>query len=227
MLSRTSSRVAAPAVWRLAMFQLTAAASWLPGCWRARRQQLHCAMVSCGVVVLCDCSGAGALTKQQSLVISAGLATVIPAAALPLLTWREAELLVCGRSEIDVDLLQRNTEYDEDGKNASTMVHAPPFFCVALWLTVGTQPAASSSVSPSDPHIQSFWRVLRGFDSEQRQQFLRFVWARSRLPPTAAEFTQKFKVQAALAESVRCDNCLLVVGCWLMVMHGLPHTSLF
>lgn len=110
-------------------------------------------------------------------------------------------------------------------RTQAPLVNAPPF-CVALWLTFGTQPAASSSVSPSDPHIQSFWRVLRGFDSEQRQQFLRFVWARSRLPPTAAEFTQKFKVQAALAESVRCDNCLLVVGCWLMVMHGLPHTSL-
>jgi hypothetical protein len=55
-------------------------------------------------------------------------------------------------------------------------------------------------VSPSDPHIQSFWRVLRSFTPGQRQQFLRFVWARSRLPTTSSEFTQKFKMQAAVAE---------------------------
>lgn len=98
-----------------------------------------------------------------------GLLSVVPAAVLPILTAREFELMVCGSGDVDVDLLQRNTEYDED-------------------------------VSPSDPHIQSFWRVLRSFTPGQRQQFLRFVWARSRLPTTSSEFTQKFKMQAAVAE---------------------------
>ena len=99
-----------------------------------------------------------------------GLSSIVPSAALSLFSWREMELLMCGRGDVNIDLLQRNTEYDED-------------------------------VSPDDPHVQSFWRVLRSFTSEQRQQFLRFVWARSRLPPTAAEFTQKFKMQAALTEA--------------------------
>jgi hypothetical protein len=57
-------------------------------------------------------------------------------------------------------------------------------------------------VSPDDPHIQSFWRVLRSFTPVQRQQFLRFVWARSRLPTSSSEFTQKFKIQAAVPEPV-------------------------
>ena len=58
-------------------------------------------------------------------------------------------------------------------------------------------------VSPSEPHIQSMWRVLREFDASNRRAFLRFVWARSRLPATSAEFRQKFKVQAPVTEGPR------------------------
>jgi hypothetical protein len=68
--------------------------------------------------------------------------------------------------------------------------------CVCVCLSV----ILSVTVSPEDPHIQSFWRVLRTFSAAQRQQFLRFVWARSRLPTTSSEFTQKFKMQGAVPE---------------------------
>jgi hypothetical protein len=44
-----------------------------------------------------------------------GFASVVPAAVLPLMTGRELELLVCGSGDVDVDLLYKNTEYDEDG----------------------------------------------------------------------------------------------------------------
>lgn len=108
-------------------------------------------------------------SEAAAVAIRNGLATVVPAAVLPLLSWRDVERMVCGRGEVDIELLQRNTEYDE-------------------------------GVSPHDEHVRRFWRVLDGFDSEQRQQFLRFVWARSRLPASAAEFTQKFKLQAAVPE---------------------------
>lgn len=37
-------------------------------------------------------------------------------------------------------------------------------------------------VSPNDPHIQYFWRALEEFDSAQHAEFLRFAWARSRVP---------------------------------------------
>jgi hypothetical protein len=49
-----------------------------------------------------------------------GLLSVVPAAVLPILTARELELMVCGTGDVDVDLLQRNTEYDEDGTAADT-----------------------------------------------------------------------------------------------------------
>jgi len=55
----------------------------------------------------------------------------------------------------------------------------------------------------SDPHIQSFWRVLESFSNKERQLFLRFVWARSRLPPTKKDFPQHLKIQAPVAEGPR------------------------
>lgn len=51
-------------------------------------------------------------------------------------------------------------------------------------------------VSPSDEFVLRFWRVLEGMDTVDRRAFLRFVWARSRLPLGAAQFHQKFKIQS-------------------------------
>jgi alpha-tubulin suppressor-like RCC1 family protein len=51
-------------------------------------------------------------------------------------------------------------------------------------------------VSPSDEFVMRFWRVLEGMDTVDRRAFLRFVWARSRLPLGAAQFHQKFKIQS-------------------------------
>ena len=105
-----------------------------------------------------------------ALLIAKGFASVVPAAMLPMLTGRELELLICGRDEVDIQLLQRNCEYDE-------------------------------GLSTETPHIQRFWRVLEGMSVEHKQQFLRFVWARSRLPPNP-EFPQKFKIQLLLPEGL-------------------------
>lgn len=38
------------------------------------------------------------------------------------------------------------------------------------------------------------WETLSAFTHKQRQMFLRFVWGRSRLPNSAADFQQKFVV---------------------------------
>ena len=47
-----------------------------------------------------------------------------------------------------------------------------------------------------------FWNVLKSFNDNSRSAFLRFVWARSRLPPTANSFHQKFKLQLAPLPSI-------------------------
>lgn len=46
-----------------------------------------------------------------------------------------------------------------------------------------------------DEHIRVFWRVLRSLSPKEKALFLRFVWGRSSLPPSASDWTQRFKIQ--------------------------------
>ncbi|TYZ60061.1 hypothetical protein PybrP1_005747 [[Pythium] brassicae (nom. inval.)] len=110
-----------------------------------------------------EASGAMNIIKQ-------GLNSILPVAALGLYTWSELEKRVCGVADVDVGLLQQNTEYDED-------------------------------VSPQDEFVQRFWRVLAAMAEEDKRAFLRFVWARSRLPTGSAQFHQKFKIQSLASPS--------------------------
>ena len=43
-------------------------------------------------------------------------------------------------------------------------------------------------VASTQRHIRYFWAAIRAFTPEQRSLFLRFVWGRSRLPVSAAEW---------------------------------------
>ena len=58
-------------------------------------------------------------------------------------------------------------------------------------------------VSPTDPHIQLFWRVLSSFSEVEKSAFLRFVWARPTLPPKGVAFPQKFKVQGCSGDDAK------------------------
>eukprot|EP00475_Leptophrys_vorax_P002431 TRINITY_DN11357_c0_g1_i1.p1 TRINITY_DN11357_c0_g1~~TRINITY_DN11357_c0_g1_i1.p1 ORF type:complete len:1001 (+),score=216.22 TRINITY_DN11357_c0_g1_i1:70-3003(+) len=51
------------------------------------------------------------------------------------------------------------------------------------------------NVSDKDKHIQFFWSVLGSLSPMEKSDFVRFVWARSRLPATASQFGTKFKIQ--------------------------------
>eukprot|EP01039_Chlorochromonas_danica_P004879 gene4879-5347_t len=100
----------------------------------------------------------------QAAAVRTGLASILPLHLLNLYTADELEEMVCGKADIDVDLLERVAEY--------------------------------SGCSPSDPHVRNFWELLSSFDNNERSAFLRFTWGRSRLPLTAATFTQRFKIQS-------------------------------
>ncbi|CEG36584.1 hect e3 ubiquitin [Plasmopara halstedii] len=105
-------------------------------------------------------------SRQQLAALKDGLASVLPMELAPLFTPRELEVLICGRREVDVDLLHQCTEYSEGADEAM-------------------------------PHVQHFWEVLREMTSEERTSFLRFVWARSRMPNSAKDFPMNFKLQTA------------------------------
>jgi len=99
-----------------------------------------------------------------------GLCSVVPAHALSLLCGRDLERLVCGRPEI-LDLNVLAANTEYD-----------------------------DDMLPDSATVRRLWRVLETFNFDERSAFLRFVWARARLPSTSADFTQKFKVQAAVGE---------------------------
>ncbi len=44
--------------------------------------------------------------------------------------------------------------------------------------------------------VEMFWNVLASFTKEQRCGFIRFVWGRSRLPPSSTEFDRKFELHS-------------------------------
>jgi len=54
-----------------------------------------------------------------------------------------------------------------------------------------------SGVGADDAHVRFFWQVLHDMTPEEKSEFCRFVWARTRLPTRADDFITKFKIQAA------------------------------
>jgi len=52
-------------------------------------------------------------------------------------------------------------------------------------------------ISPDSDAVRYFWEVLNEMDNDERTEFLRFVWARSRLPVSAQELSINFKLQGA------------------------------
>uniref|UniRef100_A0A8C4NJF8 HECT-type E3 ubiquitin transferase n=1 Tax=Eptatretus burgeri TaxID=7764 RepID=A0A8C4NJF8_EPTBU len=80
---------------------------------------------------------------------------------------------------IPVPLLSLFTGYELE-----TMVCGSPDIPLHLLKSVATYKA----VEPGSPLIQWFWDVMESFSNTERSLFLRFVWGRTRLPRTIADF---------------------------------------
>jgi hypothetical protein len=52
-------------------------------------------------------------------------------------------------------------------------------------------------ILPDSKTVIMFWELLEEFSDEERTLFLRFVWARSRLPTSSQESTMNFKLQGS------------------------------
>jgi len=52
-------------------------------------------------------------------------------------------------------------------------------------------------IQPDSEACTFFWRVLEEMSQDERTLFLRFVWARSRMPASAQDFPMNFKLQGA------------------------------
>lgn len=74
-----------------------------------------------------------------------------------------------------------------DGQGALTVcpqVCGSPDIPLHLLKSVATY----KGVEPSAPLVQWFWEVMEVFSNTERSLFLRFVWGRTRLPRTIADF---------------------------------------
>jgi E3 ubiquitin-protein ligase HERC2 len=70
------------------------------------------------------------------------------------------------------------------GFELETMVCGSPDIPLNLLKSVATYKGVDSSA----PLIQWFWEVMEDFTNQERSLFLRFVWGRTRLPRTIADF---------------------------------------
>ncbi|XP_011141461.1 E3 ubiquitin-protein ligase HERC2 [Harpegnathos saltator] len=70
------------------------------------------------------------------------------------------------------------------GPELETMVCGSPDIQINLLKSVATY----KGIEPSAPLIQWFWDVMEEFSNQERSLFLRFVWGRTRLPRTIADF---------------------------------------
>ncbi|CEG36120.1 hect e3 ubiquitin [Plasmopara halstedii] len=85
-------------------------------------------------------------------------------------------------------------------------------------------------LSVNDEFIQRFWRVLESFELEDKRAFLRFVWARSRLPSGSEQFQQKFKIQALASSGSDGNSASSTAGTseqWMDSQMPKSHTCFF
>lgn len=76
--------------------------------------------------------------------------------------------------------------------------------------------ATYKGVEPMAPLIQWFWEVMESFSNTERSLFLRFVWGRTRLPRTIADFRGRdFVVQVRIhrREKKNSTRNMVFVSC--------------
>ncbi|CAF4787472.1 unnamed protein product, partial [Rotaria sp. Silwood1] len=102
---------------------------------------------------------------RQIECIRQGLYSVVPGYFLGLFTANELEEAVCGKGEIDIELLKRNTEYG----------------------------GRYNQNSPSIQQFWKILKEM--FNEEQKKLFLKFVWGRCTLPSCDDDFGSKFRIE--------------------------------
>lgn len=75
--------------------------------------------------------------------------------------------------------------------------------------------ATYKGVEPTSLLIQWFWEVMESFSNTERSLFLRFVWGRTRLPRTIADFRGRdfvVQVRSGKAASVCTEQLELAAS---------------
>ena len=111
-----------------------------------------------------------------------GIAAVVPHRALSLCSWKDLRRLVSGEPDIDIENLKRNSKY-ECVLRAHGVLDALPTLTPPPPPLLYFHPHSNNRFFSDDhPTIKFFWRALRELTPEQKKNFVRFAWGRSRLP---------------------------------------------
>eukprot|EP00806_Schmidingerella_arcuata_P004875 Macronucleus_5422.p1 GENE.Macronucleus_5422~~Macronucleus_5422.p1 ORF type:complete len:172 (+),score=39.92 Macronucleus_5422:1-516(+) len=92
-----------------------------------------------------------------------GISQVVPHAFLNIGTHEELEIWVCGRREVDIELLKRHAHYS------------------------GNDP----DYSAESELIKMFWQFFSDITEDERQRFIKFCWGQQRLPANDEAFIQE------------------------------------
>ena len=87
-------------------------------------------------------------SEAQCKAIRRGIAEIVPKAFLNIATHEELETWVCGKREVDIELLKRHANYG------------------------GNDP----DYGPDTPLIKMFWQFLEEISEDERQRFIKFCW---------------------------------------------------
>ena len=142
--------------------------------------------------------------------IRRGLGTIVPVPLLPLFTWQELEMMVCGKRIIDIGKTYRRTHVTPRSHTVRNYLCTKAEDRIRFLLDyLRANTKYRNPVTASDKHIKMLWEVLTEFSHDERQMFLRFVWGQSRLPYNPADFVQKFEITETASRS-RADMQLPV-----------------
>lgn len=117
----------------------------------------------------------------QVAAVREGMSKVIPVPFLALFSGPELETMVCGSPDIPLTLLKSVATYKGININDT-------FTKRLNFLSLRISTSAVLGIEATAPLIQWFWEVMEEFSNQERSLFLRFVWGRTRLPRTIADF---------------------------------------
>lgn len=94
------------------------------------------------------------------------------------------------------------------GSELETMVCGSQEISVDLLKSVTTY----KGIDPFAPLVRWFWEVMESFSQNERALFLRFVWGRTRLPRTTADFRGRDFVLQVSANYFNSHKCVLNIS---------------
>nr|CAD7427832.1 unnamed protein product [Timema monikensis] len=147
---------------------------------------------------------------EQVKAVKEGMARVVPVPLVSLFSGYELQTMVCGSPDIPLALLKSVATYKERRVRVklNRRCTLPVIEHLPLSHTGTGTTSLVTGVEASSALVQWFWDVMEEFTNQERSLFLRFVWGRTRLPRTIADFRGRDFVLQVLDKYNPADHFL-------------------